>query len=158
MSKTKKYRSKNNRTKKNKFNFFNLNMFKNKLNIFKNITNPDPIQIVKLLTIPPKTEFFIINLIKFKNPKVYHEYARWAEKLMKPYGIKRVTNIMDIKFTLIGQPHNEFDEAFIVKYPSIDAAKKYGEKSEADPIMLNKRKEGIKYAKLLVAYPSRKKF
>lgn len=31
MSKTKKYRSKNNRTKKNKFNFFNLNMIKNKL-------------------------------------------------------------------------------------------------------------------------------
>ena len=77
---------------------------------------------------------------------------------MKSYGIKHVINIMDIKFTLIGQPHNEFDEAFIVKYPSIDTAKKYSAKSEADSIMLNKRKEGIKYAKLLVAYPSRKKF
>jgi hypothetical protein len=155
-TKKNKQNNKNKKNKQNKLSIFNI--FNGLKNWWTGYKNPDPIQIFYLLNIPPKTAFYIINFIKFDNKKVYYEYAKWAEKLMKPYGIHRVTDIHSVKFTLIGNPHHEFDEMFIVKYPNIDAAKRYGAETENDAKMLAKRKQGIKYCKLFVSYPAKSKF
>ena len=123
-------------------------------------TDPSLLQVAHLLNIPKNQPFTITNLLKFKKggKDEYLKYARWAEGLMKDYGIGRSTDIHDIKFTLIGEPLKEFDEMFMVSYPSIEAAKKYGAVTEADPAMVEHRRAGLEYCKLLVSYPTRASF
>ena len=81
-------------------------------------TDPSLLQVAHLLNIPKNQPFTITNLLKFKKggKDEYLKYARWAEGLMKDYGIGRSTDIHDIKFTLIGEPLKEFDEMFMVSY------------------------------------------
>ena len=88
------------------------------------VVDPSLLQIGKLLSIPKNQPFCITNLLKFKDKEKYLRYAKWAESLMKDYGIGRITDVHTVDFTLIGNPLHEFDEMFIVRYPSIDAAMK----------------------------------
>ena len=57
------------------------------------------------------------------------KYAKWAEKLMAPHGIKRSSGIHEVKFSLIGEP--TFIQMMIVKCGYVvqldtESRRKYG--------------------------------
>jgi hypothetical protein len=121
-------------------------------------TDPSIIQVANLMKIPKNQDFTITNILKYKDKDEYMKYAKWAEKLMAPHGIKRSSGIHEVKFSLIGEPLHEYDEMFSVHYPNLKAAMEYGAITEKDEAMLECRRKGLDHCKLLVSYPERDSF